>query len=82
MLVTKQCPHTGAVNLYSTIDPHLPVATIMARGAPRRFYWWCHAAEGRGPGIGSGIAIDLKTATALVADEVERATYYPSVERH
>lgn len=59
MLSAKRCPHTGIVNYFSELDPHLAVGSIARCGTSAAgFTWRCHA----GGAERSGRAPDLESA--------------------
>ena len=59
MLSAKRCPHTGVVNFYSEIDPHLAIGSIARCGTSAAgFTWRCHGSGAER----SGRAPDLESA--------------------
>lgn len=63
MLIKRRCPHTGVVNFYSQVEPHLAVGSIVS-GDDQHFTWRYHAE----PYVRAGQADDMPTAEREVRE--------------
>jgi len=56
MLLAKQCPHTGVVNLFARAEPFLAIGSVV-RADARSCHWRCYLGQPV-----SGVAPDMHTA--------------------
>lgn len=75
MLSKRRCPHTGVINFFFDVEPHIAVGSLVKRGR-HDFLWWCHAQ----PCECAGMTSDKELAERRIFELCLRASSAPLVE--
>lgn len=62
MLSSRQCDHTGIINLFERAEPHISVGSVKADARGDAYLWRCHVGVIRA----SGRAVDLRSAVGEI----------------